>query len=1210
MPNVWPALDDEGVSLTVLDHNGSTIPVNGVTVTGAEYLAYYSNIVFAGRLLTYDPIGTGGLPNTLYSAGALDAVTSDAVLGTIRGDFDGQQAKTNDNNFWKWIAASTLPAAPADSAGNGVLVPDVSIAGRWRQTLPTGSGATTLSGDTTGPSAGNTVVGIRGIPFDAATPTLDQVPVFDGSKWVPAPAPGGTAAGDVTGPVGSNTLDRIRSVDIAAATPSAGNIYVTSPAAGTSGTCTATFSRTGRATIPVSTPLYDSSGNLFPVTVAGTSSSGDITVTFSGQGFPGNITAGATLTIGVLQAQFTVVATSSSGILLTFPAGTDWESGTKVRFATTDTLPTGLVVLTDYWLIRVSATTARVASSYANFLTATAIAYTDAGTGTHSCAVQTQAPTVVASSSSGILLTFADMLYWTGQKVRFTTSGTLPTGLALVTDYYLIKVSASTARVATSLANALAGTAIAYTDAGTGTHTMTNQTRNVSGTVLAPGITGLVNRHAAVDITPPKIISANRKFNGDTRTNVFGGNTGVDSSVGINAILENEATPGSSVVFDPVFYRLDRPIVLNQNVDTNQKGIALVSASEARAFGSVSNSPVFFCVPNDAGAPAALWLACSRVLVRGIGFQMNGGTAFSMVEIGKYLDSDPTGGINFNRFEKCFFYRAGGTCDFGLTVGGIRSPTVQLENCSVEDTVFQGFNFGAYLTGNSQAYTTNFTRVSFYGGVTYGVGIRNSGISNSIACFQCDFQSMEQWVVNVAQTCSVEIYSPQSEHCKRIATTSGPLKIVGGRIASGAFTTATANFSALDQYYIDATDSRVDLDNVSITNENTQPNCMVRLGPAANLHAKSCVLPGPEVFLRSTTDTRSSGPWVTGCSYVGPVGTGSQERIAIPDFKGRMNSAGVKYFFPGETSKYVTFATKERDLNTKVNLSVSTNSGAPAVGSSAAKAANVTQLGFDLELDVDPSPGSLRVDWSVELGEKRITNPNQAMSAPLFAHWNDQGINLSGGAVDNWVDRVSSKVLLYSGTRPAYTASNANLNNFPTIDFTATAMVLNSTLGASSWEFLSNGTDGPGFTFFYIYYHAVAGTHNLVFSTTDVATTRGLAMYVTPVTLQLAISRGDGTFFSPTRGSYTAGKRWLSGRFASNTTLDNELRGNLYPDWVAGAHSGLAAGTPKWPLKLQNQDAANAISVSEVIVYNGALSRADFEAVVNEYIVPRYSGFP
>lgn len=85
----------------------------------------------------------------------------------------------------------------------------------------------------------------------------------------------------------------------------------------------------------------------------------------------------------------TFTASSSSGLLLTFT--NDFKSGTKVRFTTTTTLPTGLALATDYWLVRVSATTARVAASYADYIAGTVIAFTDAGTGTHTLTCQTRA---------------------------------------------------------------------------------------------------------------------------------------------------------------------------------------------------------------------------------------------------------------------------------------------------------------------------------------------------------------------------------------------------------------------------------------------------------------------------------------------------------------------------------------------------------------------------------------------------------------------------------------------------------------------------------------------------------------------------------------------------------------------------------------------------------------------------------------------------
>lgn len=58
----------------------------------------------------------------------------------------------------------------------------------------------------------------------------------------------------------------------------------------------------------------------------------------------------------------------------------------------------------------------------------------------------------------------------TGTRIRLTTTTTLPGGLATATDYYYIKVTDSTFKLATTYANAIAGTAINITDAGTGTH--------------------------------------------------------------------------------------------------------------------------------------------------------------------------------------------------------------------------------------------------------------------------------------------------------------------------------------------------------------------------------------------------------------------------------------------------------------------------------------------------------------------------------------------------------------------------------------------------------------------------------------------------------------------------------------------------------------------------------------------------------------------
>lgn len=61
----------------------------------------------------------------------------------------------------------------------------------------------------------------------------------------------------------------------------------------------------------------------------------------------------------------------------------------------------------------------------------------------------------------------------TGTRVRLTTTTTLPAPLATATDYYVIRMSDGTFELATNYANAIAGTQINITDAGTGTHTIT-----------------------------------------------------------------------------------------------------------------------------------------------------------------------------------------------------------------------------------------------------------------------------------------------------------------------------------------------------------------------------------------------------------------------------------------------------------------------------------------------------------------------------------------------------------------------------------------------------------------------------------------------------------------------------------------------------------------------------------------------------------------
>jgi hypothetical protein len=82
------------------------------------------------------------------------------------------------------------------------------------------------------------------------------------------------------------------------------------------------------------------------------------------------------------------------------------------------------------------------------------------------------APTDVCTASGAVE---ANLANFGGMAVYFTSTGTLPAGLSTSTVYFLIYVSNTTFKVATSYKNSIgssAGTAIDITDAGTGVHTM------------------------------------------------------------------------------------------------------------------------------------------------------------------------------------------------------------------------------------------------------------------------------------------------------------------------------------------------------------------------------------------------------------------------------------------------------------------------------------------------------------------------------------------------------------------------------------------------------------------------------------------------------------------------------------------------------------------------------------------------------------------
>jgi hypothetical protein len=91
----------------------------------------------------------------------------------------------------------------------------------------------------------------------------------------------------------------------------------------------------------------------------------------------------------------------------------------------------------------------------------------------------------ITDGAGGNSVNIASHNYVTLDKVRLTTGGTLPTGLAINTDYYIIAFDAANIQFAASVADAVAGNEIDLTGAGSGTSTIIMQGDEDTATALA-----------------------------------------------------------------------------------------------------------------------------------------------------------------------------------------------------------------------------------------------------------------------------------------------------------------------------------------------------------------------------------------------------------------------------------------------------------------------------------------------------------------------------------------------------------------------------------------------------------------------------------------------------------------------------------------------------------------------------------------------------
>ncbi len=211
--------------------------------------------------------------------------------------------------------------------------------------------------------------------------------------------------------------------------------------------------------------------------------------------------------------------------------------------------------------------------------------------------------TVVTNGSDSAVDTATDNItlsnhgFSTGDVVQLTTTGTLPSPLATLTDYYVINIDANTIQLATSAVNAGTGTQINLTTEGTGEHTITSTVTgpavavslgNNDGTFADPITSQLVNGAGELEIGD---------FNGDGEKDVavingtdleflLGNGSGSFTSDQISAVI---GTISSVEVAD--FDRDGYSDVAITNLTSNRVQTFQGSASGVASTGNTYNIP-------------------------------------------------------------------------------------------------------------------------------------------------------------------------------------------------------------------------------------------------------------------------------------------------------------------------------------------------------------------------------------------------------------------------------------------------------------------------------------------------------------------------------------------------------------------------------------------------------------------------------------------
>lgn len=133
--------------------------------------------------------------------------------------------------------------------------------------------------------------------------------------------------------------------------------------------------------------------------------------------------------------------------------------------------------------------------------------------------------TFTADPSTDVCTVAAGHFYPNETRVRLTTTGTLPAGLATGTDYWVIRTGSPgaslTSRLATTRENAQDGVYVDITDAGTGTHSMTPQA--VSGSNSYGGGDVVISGLTIENVTGRFLVVRDESGNSGTPVKISGG---------------------------------------------------------------------------------------------------------------------------------------------------------------------------------------------------------------------------------------------------------------------------------------------------------------------------------------------------------------------------------------------------------------------------------------------------------------------------------------------------------------------------------------------------------------------------------------------------------------------------------------------------------------------------------------------------------------